>query len=114
MPRPLKLLLVTPKIEIANEADEEPNHEAGGFASAVAAGDAEGQPGESGNRITLDFHPEKIGIQFHHKTDRVHNVYPGATRLGRSIVSRWPPSPAMLGPASSVSDRAAAMRYTKP
>ena len=77
MPRPLKLLLVTPKIEFTDDLEPEPSAQAGGFAPAVAAGDVDGQQPHLSQTITLDFRPEQIGIQFHHKTDRVHNVYPG-------------------------------------
>ena len=80
MPRPLKLLLVTPKIEFTDDLEPEPSAQAGGFAPAVAAGDADGQQPQLSQTITLDFRPEQIGIQFHHKTDRVHNVYPGRVR----------------------------------
>jgi hypothetical protein len=80
MPRPLKLLLVTPKIEFTDDLEPEPSAQAGGFAPAVAAGDVDGQPPQLSQTITLDFQPEQIGIQFHHKTDRVHNVYPGRSR----------------------------------
>ena len=86
MPRPLKLLLVTPKIEFTDDLEPEPSAQAGGFAPAVAAGDADGQPPQLSQTITLDFQPEQIGIQFHHKTDRVHNVYPGMVWDGRNAI----------------------------